>query len=151
MKEEKGIVYDVDLTAADLKTLAEQSNSSANDIKIIVADIIEQSEKSVSLAAEVANIISVEQGYISDTQMKFKTLSGEIQLSLDEIDRIAVLTKELNEYKIGDKKVLVSVKDPMLLYKHKINLRKLFKQNKNLEENLKKYKIIIRDSIKTQK
>lgn len=87
------------IVADEIKTLAEQSNSSANDIKIIVADIIEQSEKSVSLAAEVANIISVEQGYISDTQMKFKTLSGEIQLSLDEIDRIAVLTKELNESK----------------------------------------------------
>lgn len=88
------------VVAGEIKTLSEQSNDSANEIKNIVANIIEQSEKSVELAAEVANIISEEQGYISDTQSKFRTLSDEIQLSLEQIQMISELTAELNESKI---------------------------------------------------
>lgn len=49
-----------------------------------------------------------------------------------------------HKYKINNKEVMVYVKDPMLLYKDQINLRKLFKQNKNLEASLKKYKIIVK-------
>lgn len=48
-----------------------------------------------------------------------------------------------HKYKVDGKEVMLYVKDTMLLYKNKINLRKLLKQNKNLEANLKKYKIII--------
>ncbi len=87
------------VVAGEIKNLSEQSNASANEIKSIVANIIEQSEKSVQLAAEVADIITVEQKYISDTQDKFKELSGEIQISLDQIQMIAEITEELNEVK----------------------------------------------------
>ena len=87
------------VVAGEIKNLSEQSNASANEIKSIVANIIEQSEKSVELAAEVAKIISTEQGYISDAQSKFNELSGEIQISLDEIQKIAGITEELNEAK----------------------------------------------------
>ena len=48
-----------------------------------------------------------------------------------------------HKYKIDDEEVMLYVKDPSLLYQDKINLRKLLKQNKNLEADLKKYKIII--------
>ncbi len=88
------------VVAGEIKSLSEQSNNSANEIKEIVANIIAQSEKSVALATEVAEIISTEQGYISDTQNKFKMLSGEIQISLDQINRIAEITEELNESKV---------------------------------------------------
>ncbi len=87
------------VVAEEIKGLSEQSNNSANEIKSIVANIIEQSEKSVALASEVANIIDEEQGYISDTQDKFKILSEEIQTSLEEIRMIAGITTELNETK----------------------------------------------------
>ena len=87
------------VVADEIKLLAEQSNESANEVKKIVADIIEKSEKSVKLASEVANIISVEQGYISDTQKKFAVLSNEITKSLKEIQMIAGLTDDLTESK----------------------------------------------------
>ncbi len=87
------------VVADEIKSLSEQSNVSANEIKSIVANIVAQSEKSVELASEVANIISAEQGYIADTQSKFKSLSGEIQISLDQIQMIAELTGELNKSK----------------------------------------------------
>lgn len=48
-----------------------------------------------------------------------------------------------HKYKINNQEVKLYVKDPSLLYKDKINLRKLLKQNKNLEADLKKYKIVI--------
>ena len=48
------------------------------------------------------------------------------------------------EYKIDkDKKITLYVKDVKLLYQHKVNIKKLLKQNKNLEETFKKYKIVI--------
>ena len=31
----------------------------------------------------------------------------------------------------------------MLLYKHKVNIKKLIKQNKNLKETFKKYRIVV--------
>ena len=49
-----------------------------------------------------------------------------------------------SEYKINNKKVMLYVKDPMLLYKNKINLNKLIRQNKNLEVTFKKYQIIVK-------
>lgn len=88
------------VVAGEIQTLSDQSNSSANEIKSIVANIVAQSEKSVALAAEVANIIATEQGYINDAQGKFKTLSNEIQVSLEQIQMISELTGNLNDSKI---------------------------------------------------
>lgn len=87
------------VVAGEIKSLSEQSDASANEIKAVVENIIEQSRKSVALAAEVANIIETEQTYISDTQNKFKKLSGEIQVSLEQIQMIADITGELNDAK----------------------------------------------------
>lgn len=87
------------VVADEIKLLAEQSNDSANEIKMIVANIMEQSQKSVQIAAEVARIISVEQGYIVDTQNTFGVLSKEINKSLEEIQKIADLTEGLTESK----------------------------------------------------
>lgn len=88
------------VVAGEIQTLSDQSNSSANEIKSIVANIVAQSEKSVALAAEVANIIATEQGYINDAQGKFETLSNEIQVSLEQIQMISELTGNLNDSKI---------------------------------------------------
>ncbi|MCQ2787289.1 MAG: hypothetical protein MJ199_02700 [Bacilli bacterium] len=52
---------------------------------------------------------------------------------------------EPREYKIDkDHKITLYVKDVKLLYENKVNIKKLLKQNKNLEETLKKYKIIVK-------
>ncbi|MCQ2795523.1 MAG: hypothetical protein MJ214_04910 [Bacilli bacterium] len=52
---------------------------------------------------------------------------------------------EPREYKIDkDHKVVLYVKDIKLLYQNKVNIKKLLKQNKNLEADFKKYKIIVK-------
>lgn len=46
-------------------------------------------------------------------------------------------------YKINGKEITIMATDVMLLYKNKINIKRLLKENKNLEETLKTYKIKI--------
>ena len=50
---------------------------------------------------------------------------------------------EPRTYKINNQEVTLYVKNVMPLYKDKINLKKLIKQNKNLEASFKKYHIIV--------
>ena len=56
--------------------------------------------------------------------------------------KVAYYPLEPKEYKVNKKKIRLYVKDPMLLYKNKIHIRKLLKM-KNLEELLKKYRIVV--------
>lgn len=87
------------VVAEEIKNLSEQSNSSADDIKHVVNEIITQSEKSVKLAVQVAEIIEEEQGYIKETAQKFEILNNEIGLSLNEIQSISSQVNLLNASK----------------------------------------------------
>ena len=96
------------VVATEISSLSDQSNASANQIKQIVQEIVEQSENSVRLSAEVADVISEEQGYIKDTQDKFNLLNQEIGASLAEINSIAKKTKQLDSVKTS---IIDSVQD----------------------------------------
>lgn len=96
------------VVATEISSLSDQSNASANQIKQIVQEIVEQSENSVRLSAEVADVISEEQGYIKDTQDKFNLLNQEIGASLVEINSIAKKTKQLDSVKTS---IIDSVQD----------------------------------------
>lgn len=87
------------VVAEEIGNLSSQSNKSANDIRAIVNNIVEQSERSVQLSAKVANIITEEQTYIADAQNKFGALNTEINNSLREINYISEMTDSLNEAK----------------------------------------------------
>lgn len=87
------------VVASEIQQLAEQSNKSANDIKEIVQNITIQSDKTVELSAEIANIITEEQGYIVETQKKFDILADNIDRSLNQIDEIASKIDDLNSVK----------------------------------------------------
>jgi len=89
------------VVATEIKSLSEQSNASAEQIKTIVSEIVEKSEKSVQLSAEVADIITEEQKYIEDTQAKFNVLNGEIGVSLQGINKITAQIETLNEAKVS--------------------------------------------------
>ena len=96
------------VVATEISSLSDQSNASANQIKQIVQEIVEQSENSVRLSAQVAEVISEEQGYIKDTQDKFNLLNQEIGASLAEINSIAKKTKQLDSVKTN---IIDSVQD----------------------------------------
>lgn len=87
------------VVASEIQQLAEQSNKSANDIKEIVQNITIQSNKTVELSAEIAGIITEEQGFIVETQKKFDVLAENIDRSLNQIDEIASKVDELNSVK----------------------------------------------------
>ena len=87
------------VVAEEIGNLSNQSNKSANDIRAIVNNIVEQSERSVQLSAKVASIITDEQTYIADAQNKFGALNTEINNSLQEINYISEMTDSLNEAK----------------------------------------------------
>ena len=89
------------VVATEIKSLSEQSNSSAEQIKTIVNEIVTKSEKSVALSADVAEIISEEQKYIEDTQNKFNLLNQEIAESLVQIESISSKVGALNNAKVS--------------------------------------------------
>lgn len=80
----------------EIKSLSDQTNNSAEQIRQIVEEIVEQSALSVKLSDEVAEIISAEQEYINDTQMKFEILNSEISSSVEQIGQITDRIKTLN-------------------------------------------------------
>lgn len=87
------------VVAGEIKTLAEQCNGSAEEIKMIVDNIISQSEKLVALSEEVAGVITEQQNYIQDTHNKFTMLDQELTVSKQQIDAIAQLTEALDKAK----------------------------------------------------
>ena len=87
------------VVATEISNLSEQSNQSANEIKQIVGEIVQQSQNSVRLSAEVAQVITEEQQYIQETQDKFELLNNEINNSLNEINSIAKKTQDLESVK----------------------------------------------------
>ena len=89
------------VVATEIKSLSEQSNASAEQIKTIVSEIVEKSEKSVQLSAEVAEIITSEQKYIEEAQNKFNVLNSEIGVSLEGINSITAKIETLNVAKVS--------------------------------------------------
>ena len=89
------------VVAEEIKNLSEQSNASADVIRQVVKEVIAQSEKSVSLASSVAEIIEEEQEYIEETEKKFEVLQEQITKSLSEIENISTKVSDLNEAKVS--------------------------------------------------
>jgi len=87
------------VVATEIGSLSEQSNSSAQEIKALVNEIVEKSEQSVALSQQVAKIISDEQTFIDTTQDKFTVLNNEIQMSIDGINSISQKIESLEGVK----------------------------------------------------
>ncbi|MDD6037357.1 MAG: methyl-accepting chemotaxis protein [bacterium] len=87
------------VVADNIKQLANDSASSANDIQEIIKRIEEASEKSVELSESIKSIITKEQQYIRDTQDKFDILSGEVDHSVRQIQEITDMISKLSSVK----------------------------------------------------
>ena len=87
------------VVAGEIGSLAEQTNKSTEDIEHIVSEIVQKSERSVSLSENVAKIISEEQGYIEETQGRFKVLNEQIEQAFVEINDISEKAGALDEAK----------------------------------------------------
>ncbi len=87
------------VVATEIKTLAEQSGSSAERILSVVKEITEQSEACVAKSDEVRTLIEEEQNTLDLTKEKFGILESEIRVSVSEIATVSDATEQLNDAK----------------------------------------------------
>ncbi|MCR4689883.1 MAG: cache domain-containing protein [Lachnospiraceae bacterium] len=87
------------VVATEIKTLAEQSGSSAERILSVVKEITEQSEACVTKSEEVRALIENEQSTLALTKNKFGILEEEIRSSVSEIATVSEATEQLNSAK----------------------------------------------------
>lgn len=87
------------VVATEIKTLAEQSGSSAEKILSVVKEITEQSEACVKKSDEVRSLIENEQSTLELTRNKFSILEEEIGVSISEISTVSRATEQLNSAK----------------------------------------------------
>ena len=87
------------VVAEEIKALAEQSDISANQIKDIVAEIGDSSNKCVEQAQKVTEIIAEEKELLGVTQEKFANLDNNIRNSVEEIASVSGITEQLEVVK----------------------------------------------------
>ena len=87
------------VVAEEIKKLSEQSEESGNSIKAIAQDIIAKSTESVQQAAKIRGIIEQEQQDMEATQEIFTRLISEIDVSVEEIDKISMRVQGLEDIK----------------------------------------------------
>lgn len=87
------------VVAAEIKKLAEDSNSSAEQINGISAEISGLSKECVEQAEEVRELITEEGNLLAATLGKFRSLADNIKSSLNEISSVSDITKQLEEIK----------------------------------------------------
>ena len=87
------------VVAEEIKTLAEQSDVSANQIKDIVNRIGESSTMCVDQAQKVKELIAEEKELLTVTQDKFEKLESNISDSVAEISSVSEVTGQLENIK----------------------------------------------------
>lgn len=85
------------VVASQIQKLAEQSNSSARQIEEIIAELLEDSEKTVEIMGDVTGIVAEQQEKLDATKNKFEEVRSEIDVSLDGILEIQKKTDILDE------------------------------------------------------
>lgn len=87
------------VVAEEIGKLANESNSSASEIKNIVAEITGLSSTCVEQANAVTLIINEEQKLLSEALVQFETLNSEILSSVENINAVSDITDKLEEIK----------------------------------------------------
>ena len=87
------------VVADEIRSLADSSAESAQEIKVIIESIMTLSGETVEISDQVTNVISKEQADIEATQKKFNELLKAIDNSLAEINKIKGMTVSLDTVK----------------------------------------------------
>lgn len=88
------------IVAAEIQKLAEQSNTSANQIEEIITKITQESEKSVAIMGEIKGIIEQQNKDVLATQESFQKVKNGIASSLDGIRHITDRTEQLDASRV---------------------------------------------------
>lgn len=97
------------VVATEIKNLAEQSSKSAETIRNIVHEIIQQSEQMTEKSSKVKSAIEAEGETLRSTQDKFNKLGDNIIMSVTEINSISGKTERLNSALRGVNEASVNI------------------------------------------
>lgn len=88
------------VVASQIQKLAEQSNNSAQEIAVIINELISDAAKSVETMEIVKDVIKKQDEYVKNTEDSFKDVSAGIAQSIEGIQLITAKTKQLNEARV---------------------------------------------------
>lgn len=87
------------VVASEIRTLADSSAASAQEIRQIIENVINLSNATVEISKKVYDVINREQADIETAQTKFAQLSESVESSIDEIEHIKNMSGKLDEIK----------------------------------------------------
>ncbi len=87
------------VVAEEIGKLAQESNTSATNIKGIVEEISVLSNTCVGQAEQVKSIINEQQTLLTNALAQFDALNNEITVSVENIDKVAEITEQLGQIK----------------------------------------------------
>ena len=85
------------VVASQIQKLAEQSNGSANDIQIVLQELLRNSGESAKMMEDITGVIERQDQDVKNTEMAFEHVKHEVDRSMSHIDEIADKTRELKE------------------------------------------------------
>ncbi len=88
------------VVASQIQKLAEQSNSSAQEITVIINELISDAAKSVETMESVKDVIRQQDEYVKNTEDSFRDVASGIAQSIDGIEAITARTVQLNDARI---------------------------------------------------
>lgn len=89
------------VVAAEIQKLAEQSNVSAQQIEIIIQELLKDSERAVETMYDVKEIIRLQSDHVEQTDNAFTQIIGGVEQSISSIDRISDKAASLDEARIS--------------------------------------------------
>ncbi len=85
------------VVASQIQKLAEQSNNSAQEIAVIINELISDAAKSVETMEDVKGVIKQQDEHVKNTEDSFRDVASGIAQSINGIQTITAKTKQLNE------------------------------------------------------
>ncbi len=89
------------VVAAEIQKLAEQSNISAQQIEIIIQELLKDSERAVETMYDVKEIIRLQSDHVEQTDNAFTQIISGVEQSNRAIDRISDKAAQLDEARVG--------------------------------------------------
>lgn len=89
------------VVAAEIQKLAEQSNISAQQIEIIIQELLKDTERAVETMYDVKEIIRLQSDHVEQTDNAFTQIISGVEQSNRAIDRISDKAAQLDEARVG--------------------------------------------------
>ncbi|MBQ8318200.1 MAG: methyl-accepting chemotaxis protein [Lachnospiraceae bacterium] len=89
------------VVAAEIQKLAEQSNVSAQQIEIIIQELLKDSERAVETMYDVKEIIRLQSDHVEQTDNAFTQIIDGVEQSISSIDRISDKAAALDEARVS--------------------------------------------------